>query len=125
MFGLNEMEIPIVAAIHAPIHTFDTPDDFTLYYNKHKSEIDSITTNKLNKMYQIKGYKITKLNNVLSLKKFDPKTDKHYYSQVDQNRFLNDELNKLHDQMQKQIDSIKDSVNKIILYLNPEADVEK
>lgn len=118
-FGYNEMDVPVIEAIHSPKHVFETVDEFNMYYHKHKSELDPLTTNKLNKMFQIKGYKITKLNGVLSLKKFDPKTDKYYYSQADQDRFRNEELNQLRDEMQKQIDSIKDSVNKIIHFLNP------
>lgn len=44
------------------LKTFDTPEEFNKYYNKHKEEIDVKTTNQLNKEYVIRGYKITKRN---------------------------------------------------------------
>ena len=113
------MDVPIVESIRSPTHVFETVDEFNMYYHKHKSEMDALTTNKLNKMYQIKDYKITKLNGVLSLKRWDKKKDKAYYSQKDQDEFVTEELNVLKDTMQKQIDDIKDSVNKIISFLTP------
>ena len=42
--------------------TFETPEEFNKFYNKHKDEIDAKTTNQLNKELKIKGYKITKRN---------------------------------------------------------------
>ena len=47
------------------IKNFDSLDEFNQYYNLHKSEIDELSTNRLNKIYHIKDYKITrrKLNN--------------------------------------------------------------
>lgn len=42
--------------------TFDSPEEFNKYYNKHKEEIDSKTSNQLNKEYKINGFKITKRN---------------------------------------------------------------
>ena len=47
------------------VKNFDSLDEFNQYYNLHKSEIDELSTNCLNKIYHIKDYKITrrKLNN--------------------------------------------------------------
>ena len=42
--------------------TFETPEDFNKFYNKHKEEIDTKSTNQLNKELKIKGFKITKRN---------------------------------------------------------------
>lgn len=42
--------------------TFETPEEFNKFYNKHKEEIDAKTTNQLNKELKIKGFKITKRN---------------------------------------------------------------
>ena len=102
-------------------------NEFTLFYTAHKAEMDAQTTHILNKMYFIDGYRITKIKGELMLKKYDD-TMKRYFSKKDEH----DLYDALHDEMQSQIDelrteltSIKDSVNKIILYLNPEANDEK
>ena len=39
---------------------FDSLDEFNQYYSLHKDEIDSMTTKRLNKIYHIKDYKITR-----------------------------------------------------------------
>ena len=42
------------------VKNFDSLDEFQQYYNLHKSEIDELSTVKLNRMYHIKDYKITR-----------------------------------------------------------------
>lgn len=68
-------EIKILQPITNYIKEFDSPDEFNLFYNKHKEEIDSTTTHKLNKLYHIKGYRITKIKDVLMLKKHEEKAE--------------------------------------------------
>ena len=41
---------------------FDTPDEFNTYYETHKTDIDSRTTNQLNRELSVTGYKIAKRN---------------------------------------------------------------
>ena len=113
------MDVPVVEVVRSPKHVFGSVDEFNLYYHLHKNEFDGLTTNMLNRIYQIKDYRIAKIKGVLSLKKWDPKTDKQYYSQKDRDEYLNEELNQLRDEMQKQIDAIKETVNRIICFINP------
>ena len=42
------------------VKTFDTLEEFQNYYNLHKDEIDKTSTVKLNRMFKIKDYKITR-----------------------------------------------------------------
>ena len=63
------MEVKVIGPIKEYLKTFNTPDEFNLWYAKNKDEIDKITTHKLNKMYYIEGYRITKIKGVLCLKK--------------------------------------------------------
>ena len=42
------------------VKNFDTLDEFQNYYNLHKDEIDKLSTIKLNRMFKIKDYKITR-----------------------------------------------------------------
>ena len=39
---------------------FDSLDEFNQYFRLHQEEIEAMTTKKLNKIYQIKDYKITR-----------------------------------------------------------------
>ena len=48
---------------------FETPKEFEQYLTEHKDELDAMTTIKLNRTYLIRGYRITKLKGVISLRK--------------------------------------------------------
>ena len=67
----NWSELKILEPIKKYSKEFNTPDEFNLWYSKHKNEIDNETTHKLNKLYHIQGYRITKIKGVLMLKKWD------------------------------------------------------
>ena len=47
---------------------FKTPAEFDAYYQEHKTELEEKTTHKLNKMFNVPGYRITKIKGILSLK---------------------------------------------------------
>ena len=68
------MDLKIIEPIKNYLKEFKTVDEFNLWYSKNKDEIDSLTTHKLNKMYHIEGYRITKIKGKLCLKK-DTKKD--------------------------------------------------
>ena len=103
-------EIKILQPITNYIKEFDSPDEFNLFYNKHKEEIDSTTTHKLNKLYHIRGYRITKIKDVLMLKKHEEK--KHEEKKEEE-----PEMN-----VQDEIRQMKETINKIIQFLNPPQD---
>ena len=42
------------------VKNFDSLDEFRQYYDLHTDEIDNLSTFKLNRMYHIKNYKITR-----------------------------------------------------------------
>ena len=42
------------------VKNFDSLDEFQQYYNLHKEEIEKLSTVKLNRMFKIKDYKITR-----------------------------------------------------------------
>ena len=47
---------------HKQRRTFDSPDEFNTYYETHKADIDSRTTNQLNRELSVTGYKIARRN---------------------------------------------------------------
>ena len=103
-------EIKILQPITNYIKEFESPDEFNLFYNKYKEEIDSTTTHKLNKLYHIRGYRITKIKDVLMLKKHEEK--KHEEKKEEE-----PEMN-----VQDEIRQMKETINKIIQFLNPPQD---
>lgn len=100
------MEIKIIEPIKNYSKVFNTPEEFNSFYTKNKDDMNSMTTHKLNKMYFIEGYRITKIKGVLMLKKWDDK-DK------DKNE-NDDELNELKNELKNkdiEINSIKDGLS--------------
>ena len=89
------------------VKNFDSLDEFNQYYNLHKNEIDELSTNRLNKIYHIQEYKITrrKLNNneekQLCFQLIKPNTPRNEIVESVENDF------------QKQIDELKFEVSKI------------
>ncbi|KAK8895982.1 hypothetical protein M9Y10_013868 [Tritrichomonas musculus] len=65
------MNVNIIEPIKNHLKEFNTIDEFNAFYSLHKDEMDALTTHKLNKMYFLKGYCITKIKGVLMLKKWD------------------------------------------------------
>lgn len=97
------MDLKIIEPIKNHLKEFKTVDEFNLYYSKNKEEIDSMTTHKLNKMYFINGYRITKIKGKLCLKKY-----------VEKENDESCELNK----MKKEIELLKSTINEIIKVIN-------
>ena len=98
------MEIKVIEPIKNYLKEFNTPVEFNLWYAKNKDEVDKLTTHKLNKMYHIIGYRITKIKGELMLKE-DKKV---------KNEEENDEIFELKAELEK----IKETVNKIINFIN-------
>ena len=57
-------DLKIIGPIKKPLKDFESPDEFNLYYHKHKEEMDSETTHSLNKKFKIDGFRITKIKGV-------------------------------------------------------------
>ena len=106
------MTLKIIEPIRDYLKVFSSPDEFNIWYTKNKDEVDSLTTNKLNKMYKIQGYRITKIKNVLMLKKSSETNNVN--NQSANSPFVPNDLQELQDE----IKNIKSTVNKIIEYLN-------
>ncbi len=63
------MDLKVIEPIKNYLKEFKTVDEFNLWYSKNKEDVDKLTTHKLNKMYKIDDYRITKIKGVLMLKK--------------------------------------------------------
>jgi len=112
----EQKDLKIIEKIENFSKIFDSIESFTNYYHLHKKAMDEMTTQKLNKLYQIsegdKHYKITKLKKEITLKRIDqePKRDP-YKEQLDS---LNDRILKL----ENRVKLITTTVNKLTDIIN-------
>ena len=111
LFDLKRMTLKIIEPIRDYLKVFNSPDEFNIWFTKNKDEIESLTTHKLNKLYKINGYRITKIKGILMLKKCNEtlNTDNSANSPL-----IPENLQELQDE----IKNIKSTVNHIIEYLN-------
>ena len=106
------MDLKVIEPIKNYVKEFNSPVEFNLWYAKHKEEVDSLTTHKLNKLYKIDGYRITKIKGELMLKVDRKIKEKEEREGEDEN--IHEEINELKSEIQK----IKDTMNKLIEYVN-------
>ena len=119
------MDLPIIEPITKYLKEFNTTDEFNMFYTKNKKDIDVLSTHKLNKMYKIEGYRITKINGTLMLKKYDEMHDKRYVSNKEIEARKESMLEVVRKDLQTQISQMRDQynelrevVNKIIKFFN-------
>lgn len=107
-------DLKIIEPIQNNLKHFNSTDEFSIYYSKHKDELDNMTTQKLNKQFTINGYRITKLGTrdsdgkrikgSICLKKVKDKNE--------------DEIkNKIY-QLELQVKAITETLNNIIEHIN-------
>jgi len=82
------------------IKSFETLEEFNEYYKLHQEEIEKMTTKKLNKIYQIKDYKITR-------RKIGTNENKKLCFQLDKNNLLTKENDDF------RIEELENSVNEL------------
>ncbi len=102
------MDLKVIEPIRNYIKEFNSPVEFNLWYAKHKDEVDALTTHKLNKMYKIDNYRITKIKGELMLK-----VDRKVKEEV-----INAETHDDITELRNEIKNIKDTLNKLIEYVN-------
>lgn len=117
------MDLKIIEPIKKYLKEFNSPDEFNIWYSKHKDEMDALTTHKLNKLYHIIGYRITKIKGVLMLKKWDNNSKNDLHSKTlskesDTILMQIEELEKRTHSLESEIIKIKESVNAIISFIN-------
>ena len=104
------MEVKVIEPINNYLKEFNTPVEFNLWYAKNKDEVDKMTTHKLNKMYHIDSYRITKIKGVLMLKKVSKLKNNE--------QFLKDEIHDEISELRNEIANIKETVNRLIEFMN-------
>ena len=64
-----EKTLKVLEPIQLDVKTFKDKSEFELFFNSHKDEFENSTTTKLNRMYKIPGYRISRVKEQLCLKK--------------------------------------------------------
>ena len=104
------MDVKVVEPIRTPMKGFNSVDEFNLFYHNHKDEMMSTTTHRLNKMYKINGYRITKIRGELCLKKVrEAVKQKSDVESVDDNESID---------IETRLQRLEEAVNEIIDALN-------
>ena len=68
----NSSSVKVFEPFHPEIVKCDNKDDFNLIYNANKEKFNAMTTNKLNKIFDVPGYKIARVNNEICLRSIKP-----------------------------------------------------
>ena len=120
-----QMDIKVIGPIKEYLKMFNGPDDFNIWYAKNKDDVDKLTTHKLNKMYHIDGYRITKIKGILCLKKDEkkPENDSIEDSTRPREDFVRNDLESIINQIEQlklDIITIKTTINEIVKAINGE-----
>ena len=120
------MEIKVIEPIKNYLKEFNSPVEFNLWYAKNKDEVDKLTTHKLNKMYHIMGYRITKIKGELMLKEY--MESQHSKLSIEERSSANrrfDDIVELKNDFQRknislenEMEKIKETVNRLINFIN-------
>lgn len=105
------------------VKNFETLDEFQQFYDLHKSEINELSTVKLNRLYHIKDYKITR-------RKLDENNEKTLCFQLKKNKTISNsddynecekaitELRALIKSLEYETSKIKEQVIEIVKAIN-------
>lgn len=99
------MSVKIIEPIRNYLKEFNTPEEFNNFYLVNKDALNQLTTHKLNKMYHVKGYRITKIKNELMLKRWDEgsKEEEPKFASIDKVNSQEERLSS----SQKELESLK------------------
>ena len=124
----SESNLKVIEPIQIDVKTFQDKNEFEMFYNSHKNEFENCTTTKLNRMYKIPGYRITRQKEVLCLKKDYTKNNKQESDDDNIQKFdeLKDELTKLIEEVKlyfnSEIAKINTRIKKIEKIINQQTE---
>ena len=91
----TDKSLKVLEPIKMDVKTFNDKQEFEMFFNSHREEFESSTTTKLNRMYRIPGYRITRQKNQLCLKKdYTKANSKEVLDEMEIADSIQDKLNK-------------------------------
>ena len=109
-------EIKVIEKFSPDLTIFENKEQFAEYLNEHRDELNKYSTCKLNKMFSIPDYRITKIKGEISLKKH-VKSDINEQKEINQGDELRNGLSDLRNEVSNDINKIKDTLNSLITQL--------
>ena len=97
--------------------TFESLDDFNIYYNENEEDFDNVSTQKLNKKFKIVGYTLSRRTNKEGIKEIV--LNKSYYKSG-MNKDVEDLFNKVNEKintLEEESLETKNKLTKLIEYL--------
>ena len=109
----NEKTLKVLEPIQLDVKTFKDKQEFELFFNSHKNEFENSTTTRLNRMYKIPGYRISRVKDELCLKKDYTKNNLGNSSNIDTQQFdeLEEKLMKILEEERGNTEELIEKVN--------------
>ena len=119
----TDKSLKVLEPIKMDVKTFNDKQEFEMFFNSHREEFESSTTTKLNRMYRIPGYRITRQKNQLCLKKdYTKANSKEVLDEMEIADSIQDKLNKWWIDIQTELeDRINDRLESLQLDLRLES----
>ena len=108
-------ELKIIGKYQTDSKHFKTPEEFNLYYVKHRDEMDNMTTQKLNKSFVIDGFRLTRIKGEICLKPMKTLNEPPPFErELEQTRNDVERLESHLNEMSAKIKLLTDTINEII-----------
>ncbi len=118
----KELNIKIIEPFRSDIIEFEDIEQFNDYINRDLEKYTALTTQKLNKMFHVPGYRIAKINKEIGLRKVEEHKD--HEVENDQLKVMKEmietlinEVNRIDDALQSLSDDVAKEVNAIKSYI--------
>ena len=109
----NEKTLKVLEPIQLDVKTFKDKQEFELFFNSHKNEFENSTTTRLNRMYKIPGYRISRVKDELCLKKDYTKNNLGNSSNID-----SQQIEELEEKLMKSLEEERGNTEELIEKVN-------
>ena len=109
----NEKTLKVLEPIQLDVKTFKDKQEFELFFNSHKNEFENSTTTRLNRMYKIPGYRISRVKDELCLKKDYTKNNLGSSSNID-----SQQIEELEEKLMKSLEEERGNTEELIEKVN-------
>ena len=105
--------LKVLEPIQLDVKTFQDKQEFELFFNSHKNEFENSTTTRLNRMYKIPGYRISRVKDELCLKKDYTKNNLGNSSNID-----SQQIEELEEKIMKSLEEERGNTEELIEKVN-------
>ena len=109
----NEKTLKVLEPIQLDVKTFKDKQEFELFFNSHKNEFENSTTTRLNRMYKIPEYRISRVKDELCLKKDYTKNNLGNSSNID-----SQQIEELEEKIMKSLEEERGNTEELIEKVN-------